>query len=72
MTDKERIIEYMRGHNGITCKECDREIGTTELRKRVSDLRRSGYKITDIWEDGVNRVGRPTRYKRYFLLKEPE
>lgn len=69
MSDQTRILEYMANHKGITCKECEREIGTTELRKRISELKAKGFIITDTWEEGVNRVGSPTRFKRYFLLK---
>lgn len=74
MADWERILEYMQTHKGITCKECQRDIGTTELRKRICELKDKGYKIIDTWEDGTNRVGNPTRYKRYFLIgkKVPE
>lgn len=68
MADWERILEYMKTHKGITCKECQRDIGTTELRKRICDLKDKGYKIIDQWEEGTNRVGNPTRYKRYFLI----
>lgn len=72
MSDWKRIAEYMKTHKGITCKECEREIGTTELRRRICDLKEKGYIIIGIKEEGENRVGVPTRYKRYYLLKEPE
>lgn len=71
MTDLMRIADYMKTHKGITVKECEREIGTTELRKRISELKDRGYNITDVWEEGFNRVGHPTRFKRYFLISEP-
>lgn len=71
MTDCMRIVEYMKTHKGITGKECNNEIGTGDLRRRICDLKAKGYIITDIWEEGHNRVGKPTRFKRYFLLKEP-
>ena len=71
MSDWQRIADYMRTHHGITGDECRKHIGTGDLRRRICDLKDKGYTITDIWEDGFNRVGRPTRFKRYFLLKEP-
>lgn len=71
MADWERIAEYMKTHKGITCKECEKEIGTTELRKRICELKDKGYGIIDVWEEGTNRVGITTRYKRYFLVTEP-
>ena len=71
MADWQRIVDYMKTHYGITCRECEREIGTTELRKRISELKQKGYIIVDFWEEGVNRVGVKTRYKRYYLMHEP-
>jgi hypothetical protein len=67
MNDTDRILNYMLTHKGITCKECEKEIGTTELRRRICDLKEKGWVIIDVWEQGVNRVGVPTRYKRYFI-----
>ena len=72
MSDIDRIIIYMKEKGSITGKECSREIGTGELRRRIRDIKDQGYEIGDVWETGENRVGRPTRYKRYFILKEPE
>lgn len=68
MTDLDRIIDYMLSHKGITVTECRDKIGTTELRKRVCDLKSRGYIIEGIWEKGVNRVGNKTRFKRYYLI----
>lgn len=63
------VLNYLtKNKGGLTVKECMDKLGTTELRKVVSDLRASGFKISDTWERGVNRYGMPTRYKRYFLL----
>lgn len=70
MSDCDRIINYMRKHKSLTVAECRDKLGTTELRKRISQLRQRGYNIVDRWEDGYNRVGVPTRFKRYFLLGE--
>lgn len=72
MSDIERIIKYMRENGSITCKECEKNIGTTELRRRIRDIKDQGYDIGDAWEDGENRVGVKTRYKRYFIIKGPE
>lgn len=69
-----RIIEYMRqkGNKGMTAGECRDKLGTTEFRKRVSELRRAGYKIESRWEEGPNSNGTISRYCRYFLIKEPD
>lgn len=72
MSDIERIIQYMKDHGSITCKECEQRIGTTELRRRICDIKDMGYEIGDVWEEGENRVGNKTRFKRYFIQKEPD
>ncbi len=72
MANATNIIEYMKTHKGITVQECTKKLGTTELRKEISKLRRKGYGIESIWEEGVNRYGAKTRYCRYFLIHEPE
>ena len=43
---------YMRKYGntrGITVKECIDVLGTTELRKIISELRRHGFVVTDVW-----------------------
>ena len=63
------ILNYLtKNKGGLTVKECMDKLGTTELRKVISNLRASGFKVADTWERGLNRYGMPTRYKRYFLL----
>lgn len=69
---EDKVLDYLRHNDGITVKSCEKNLGTTELRKVISMLRDKGYKITDIWESGCNRFGISTRWKRYFLLEERE
>lgn len=67
------IVKYLQTHRtGLTVKECQEKLGTTELRKRISDLKDKGYVFTTVWEYGVNRHGMPTKYKRYWLLTAPK
>lgn len=72
MANATNIIEYMKNHHGITVQECTKKLGTTELRKEISKLRRKGYGIKSVWEEGVNKYGAKTRYYRYFLTHEPD
>lgn len=63
------VLKYMQTHRGgLTVKACGEMLGTTELRKIVSDLKDAGWIISDVWETGTNRYGETTRFKRYFLL----
>ena len=80
---EDRVIRYLKNkalylHNqyymqkygnekGITVAECTNVLGTVELRKIISDLRKKGFVVKDIWETGENRFGEPGRWKRYFI-----
>ena len=63
----ENFFKYTQTR-GITVSECKDVLGTTELRKLMSEFRRSGqYKVISVWEKGDNKFGKECRYKRYFL-----
>ena len=70
---QQRVYKYLQTHPYITVNDCKEILGTTELRKIVSDLRISlipeGYTIDDVWETSFNRFGDKVRYKRYFLKR---
>lgn len=68
-----RVYKYLQTHKFLTVNDAKEFLGTTELRKIVSDLRISlipeGYTIDDVWETSFNRFGDKVRYKRYFLKR---
>ena len=70
---EERVYKYLQTHQFITGNDCRDILGTSELRKIVSDLRKKlpalGYTIDSVWTKGVNKFGEETRYKKYFLKK---
>ena len=73
LSKEDLVVDYLVKHKGgLTVKECMDKLGTTELRKCISNLRASGFNIIDTWERGTDRYGMPTRYKRYFLLKRKQ
>lgn len=70
---EQRVYKYLQAHKYITVNDAKEQLGTTELRKIVSDLRVKliplGYTIDDVWIESFNRFGDKVRYKRYFLKK---
>lgn len=77
LKDKDAYLntEYNRYYyartKGITVKEGLDVLGTSEIRKIMSDFRATpGWDVVSVWEEGENRFGQPTRYKRYFLKKK--
>ena len=67
---EQRVYKYLQTHKFLTVNDCKEILGTTELRKIVSDLRVSllsdGYTIGDTWVESVNRFGDKVRYKDIF------
>lgn len=72
MSQKDRILKYLQDHETITTLESVLELGITDPQHYIMELRNEGYKITDKWINGTNRVGRRIKYKKYRLEKENE
>lgn len=67
-----RILDYMRTHDGITPVEAIRDLGVMRLASRIVDIRHAGYTIEKTMETAINRYGEATRYARYRLIEEKE
>lgn len=72
ITDKARVLEYLRTHGSITPLEALYDFGCYRLGARVFDLRRDGYNIRTTIVQETDRNGEPMRYARYFIVGEPE
>lgn len=68
MTIKEMILDYLQNVGPLTVASCLTEIGTVELRKRVSELRREGYLILSRPIKRRNRYGTKIAYNEYTLI----
>lgn len=55
---------------GITVRECQIVLGSTELRKMVCELMAKGHTVGKVWETGEDRYGDTVRYKRYFVYRK--
>ena len=67
MTQKERIINYIKQFGSITSLDAYKDLGITQLGARIDQLKKDGYKFKAKWESGKNRFGDKTDYKRYYL-----
>ena len=63
------ILEYLKTHRGISQREATDAFGCLRLSARIYDLKARGFKVETMFETGVNRFGRPTRYVRYFVTE---
>lgn len=66
-TQCDRILEFMRTHNGITDNDARDYLHTNRLSGRIFDLRKRGHLIERCLETGKNVYGDNIRYARYFL-----
>ena len=67
MTQCDMILQYLQDVGAITPWEAMREFGCMRLGARIHALRTMGHDIRGDMEAGVNRLGHPTHYKRYWL-----
>ena len=66
-TQKNRVLDYMRNHDGITSIQAFSDLGITRISARIADLRADGFIIASVRESGKNRYGEKTNYVRYIL-----
>ena len=67
ISQKQRIINYIREFGSISSWEAYADLGITQLGARIDQLKKDGYEFTTEWESSTNRFGKKTDYKRYYL-----
>ena len=67
MSQKDRILQHMEEHGGISPKEAIELYGCMRLGARIYDLKKQGIEINRALETGTNRYGDKVRYARYTL-----
>lgn len=65
MTQKERILKYLRDFGSITPLQALRDLGIMRLGARIWELIRDGWPIETDTECSPNRYGQNTRYALY-------
>lgn len=71
MTQRERVVQYIKEVGSITAWEAMKELGVMQLAARLCELKDEGYRFGKQTEKGKNRYGDPCRWTRYTLEKEP-
>ena len=67
ITQKDRILEYIRNFGSISSFEAYADLGITQLGARIDQLKKEGYEFKTEWESKTNRFGEKTEEKRYYL-----
>lgn len=70
VTQKERVLDAMRGHGSISPWYAFNKLGNTRLAATIFQLKKDGHVITSTTEIGKNKFGDDVRYARYTLIKE--
>lgn len=68
ITQKDRILNYIREFGSISSWEAYADLGITQLGARIDQLKKDGYEFKTEWENKKNRYGEQTTYKRYRLV----
>ena len=71
MSDKNRILQYLRDHGTITPMDALNSFGCYRLGARIWDLRHDGHSISTEMVEGRDRNGERERYARYRLEESP-
>ena len=65
----QRVLDYLMYTGPATVREMQDALGMTEIRSRISDIKKAGYKIARVFERGENRFGEPVRFARYSVVR---
>lgn len=72
ITQKDRILEYIRQFGYITSWQAYQDLGIMQLGARIDQLQKEGYEFETEWETKKNRFGEPVSFKRYYLKNNME
>lgn len=70
ITQKDRVIQYIRDFGSISSRDAYRDLGITQLGARIDELQKEGYEFKKEWETGTNRYGDSMTYKKYSLIDD--
>lgn len=67
MTQRERIIEYIKEFGSITSYEAYTDLGITQLAARIFELKQQGYDFKTQQRTSTNRYGEKVNFIEYSL-----
>lgn len=70
ITQKDRILQYIREFGSISSWEAYKELGITQLGARIKELKEEGYEFQTEWESSTNRYEEKVDFKRYYLVED--
>ena len=70
MTQRDRVIQYIKDFGSITRAEAFNELGIVELAARICELERMGSKFEKKTVYRENRYGEMIHFTKYTLKKD--
>lgn len=70
ITQRDRILQYIRQFGSISSWEAYKELRITQLGARIKELKEEGYEFKTEWESSTNRYNEKVDYKRYYLVED--
>ena len=70
VTQRDRILDYIRREGFITSWDAYKELGVSQLGTRIFELKERGYKFKKERVNTKNRFGDPSHYDKYYLVEE--
>lgn len=67
ISQKNRIIDYIKQFGSITSWEAYKELGVMQLGARIDQLKKEGYIFRTEWIQKKNRFGENVSFKKYYL-----
>ena len=65
ITQRDRVLQYMRENNGIPAYEAVVHVGCTQLSARICELQKEGHMFSTEVIKNINRYGDRCHYLRY-------
>ena len=69
-TQCQLVADYMKRHGSITQLQANYDLGVSRLSGRIFDLKRKGYVINDRYIKVIDRYGKKTEVKEYWIVGE--
>lgn len=66
---RDRILRHLKDHGSLTTLEALSEYGIMRCASRIDELRKDGWPIQTVPQQGYNRYGEKTTYAKYVLLR---
>ena len=67
VTQKDRVLQFIKEKGSITSLDAFRELGCTRLSAVIFNLKEEGYEFDTKFESRKNRWGDPVSFARYSL-----